>query len=109
MASEEEVLICLLTGRFWDPSPWVTLEWVWSKISSMPVLTMKVNVPAEDAPEIAQLLDAKRESMGQIIEEEQAHMTQVAALSQMQLQAMKRVEAPRKGVTDSILCWWSTR
>ena len=34
--------------------------------------------------------------MGQIIEEEQAHRVQVAALSQIQLQAMKRVEAQEK-------------
>ena len=50
-------------------------------------------VAAEDAPEMAQLLDAERESVEQIIEEEQAHRKQVAALSQMQLQAMERVEA----------------
>ena len=46
----------------------------------------------EDAPEMAQLLDAKMQSMEQIIEEEQAHRVQVSALSQMQLQAMERVE-----------------
>ena len=46
----------------------------------------------EDAPEMAQLLDAKILSMEQIIEEEQAHRVQVAALSQIQLQAMERVE-----------------
>ena len=49
-------------------------------------------VAAEDAPEMAQLLDAKMQSVEQIIEEEQAHRAQVAALSQMQLQAMERVE-----------------
>ena len=49
-------------------------------------------VAAEDAPEMAQLLDAKMQSVEQIIEEEQAHRVQVAALSQMQLQAMERVE-----------------
>ena len=49
-------------------------------------------VAAEDALEMAQLLDAKMQSMEQIIEEEQAHWAQVAALSQMQLQAMERVE-----------------
>ena len=48
-------------------------------------------VAAEDAPEMARLLDAKMQSMEQIIEEEQAHKAQVAALSQMQLQAMERV------------------
>ena len=47
---------------------------------------------AEDAPEMARLLDAKMHSMEQIIEEEQAHRVQVAALSQMQLQAMEKVE-----------------
>ena len=47
----------------------------------------------EDAPEMAQLLDVKCESMEQIKEEEQAHKAQVTALSQMQLQAMERVEA----------------
>ena len=49
-------------------------------------------VAAEDALEMAQLLDAKMQSMEQIIEEEQAHRVQVAALSQVQLQAMERVE-----------------
>ena len=48
-------------------------------------------VAAEDAPEMARLLDAKMHSVEQIIEEEQAHRAQVAALSQMQLQAMERV------------------
>ena len=51
---------------------------------------------AEDAPEIAQLLDAKMESMEQIIEEEQAHRAQVAALSKMQLQGIERVEEQEK-------------
>ena len=53
-------------------------------------------VAVEDAPEMAQLLDAKQESVEQIIEEEQAHRAQVAAISQMQLQAMERVEAQEK-------------
>ena len=48
-------------------------------------------VAAEDAPEMARLLDAKMHSMEQIIEEEQAHRVLVTALSQMQLQAMERV------------------
>ena len=48
-------------------------------------------VATEDAPEMARLLDAKMQSVEQIIEEEQAHKAQVAALSQMQLQAMERV------------------
>ena len=49
-------------------------------------------VAAEDAPEMARLLDAEMHSVEQIIEEEQAHRVQVAALLQMQLQAMERVE-----------------
>ena len=49
-------------------------------------------VAAEDAPEMARLLDAEMHSVEHIIEEEQAHRVQVAALSQMQLQAMERVE-----------------
>ena len=49
-------------------------------------------VAAEDALEMAQLLDAEMQSVEQIIEEEQAHRVQVAALLQMQLQAMERVE-----------------
>ena len=53
-------------------------------------------VMAEDALEMAQLLDAKMESMEQIIEEEQANRAQVAALSQMQLQAVERVEDQEK-------------
>ena len=48
-------------------------------------------VAVEDAPEMARLLDAKVHSMEQIIEEEQVHWAQVAAFSQMQLQAMERV------------------
>ena len=45
---------------------------------------------------MAWLLDAECESMEQIIEEEQAHRVQVAALLQMQLQAMERVEAQER-------------
>ena len=45
---------------------------------------------------MAQLLDAEHESMEQIIDEKQAHRAQVAALSQMQLQAIERVEAQEK-------------
>ena len=52
---------------------------------------MHQRVAMEDAPEMARLLDAKMQSVEQIIEEEQAHKVQVAALSQMQLQAMERV------------------
>ena len=53
---------------------------------------MHQRVAVEDAPEMARLLDAKMQSVEHIIEEEQAHRAQVAALSQMQLQAMERVE-----------------
>ena len=53
---------------------------------------MHQQVAAEDAPEMARLLDAKMHSVEQIREEGQAHRVQVAALSQMQLQAMERVE-----------------
>ena len=53
---------------------------------------MHQQVAVEDAPEMARLLDAEMHSVEQIIEEEQAHRAQVAALSQMQLQAMERVE-----------------
>ena len=49
-------------------------------------------VAAEDAPEMTRLLDAKMHSVEHFIEEEQAHRAQVADLSQMQLQAMERVE-----------------
>ena len=39
--------------------------------------------------------------MEQVIEEEQAHRAQVAALSQMQLRAMERVEgSAREGVAE---------
>ena len=57
---------------------------------------MHQRVAAEDAPEMARLLDAKMQSVEHIIEEEQAHRAQVAALSQMQLQAMERVEEQEK-------------
>ena len=49
-------------------------------------------VAGEDALEMSRLLDAEMQSVEQIIEEEQAHRAQVAALSQMQLQAMERME-----------------
>ena len=57
---------------------------------------MHQQVAAEDAPEMARLLDAEMHSVEQIIEEDQAHRVQVAALSQMQLQAIKRVEEQEK-------------
>ena len=53
-------------------------------------------VAAEDASEMARLLVAEHESVEQIIAEEQAHRVQVAALSQMQLQAIERVEAQER-------------
>ena len=53
-------------------------------------------VAVEDAPEMAWVFDAQRRSIGQIIEEEQAHRSQVAALSQMQHQAMEQVDAQEK-------------
>ena len=49
-------------------------------------------VAAEDALEMARVLDAEIQSVEQILEEKQAHRAQVATLSQMQLQAMERVE-----------------
>ena len=42
-------------------------------------------VVAEDALEMAQVLDAEHKSVEQIIEEEQPHRVQVAALTEMQL------------------------
>ena len=51
---------------------------------------------AVGAPEMAWILGTKRQNMEQIIEEEQAHRTQVAALLQMQLQAMGRVDVQAK-------------
>ena len=42
-------------------------------------------VAAEDALEMAHILDAKRENVKWIIEEEQAHRAQVTAFSQIQL------------------------
>ena len=58
-------------------------------------------VAAEGAPEMAQLLDAKMQSVEQIIEDEQAHRAQVAALLQMQLQAMERVGRTGEGVEEA--------
>ena len=57
---------------------------------------MSQQVAAEDALEMASLLDAKRQIMEQNVKEEQAHSAQVAAVSQMQLHAMERVEAQKK-------------
>ena len=53
-------------------------------------------VAVEDALEMACILDAKRQNVECIIEEEQTHKAQVAALSQMQLQALQRVEEQEK-------------
>ena len=56
---------------------------------------MYQQVAAEDALEMAQLLHAERQSLEQIIVE-QACRVQVVSLSQMQPQAMERVEAQEK-------------
>ena len=64
------------------------LQWACAHHDSL----MHQGVSVEDALEMAQLLDAKMHIVEQIIEEEHAHRVQVAAFSQMQLQAMKRVE-----------------
>ena len=53
-------------------------------------------VTVENEPEMAWILDAERQSIEQIIQEEQVHRMQVAAPSQMQLLAMKRVDAQEK-------------
>ena len=50
----------------------------------------------EDAPEMVWMLDAKRQSVEKIIEEEKAHGVQVTALSQMQLQPLEQVEVQEK-------------
>ena len=63
---------------------------------SMHESLMHQQVAAEDAPEVVWVLDAERQSIEQIIEQEQAHRAQVAVLSQMQLQAMERVDAQEK-------------
>ena len=56
-------------------------------------------VAVEDAPEMAQPLDAEMQSVEQIIEEEQVHRVQVATLSQMQLEAMERMEEQERELT----------
>ena len=56
---------------------------------------MHQQVAMKDAPEMAQLLDAKWESREQIMEEH-THWAQVDVLSQMQLQALERMEAIEK-------------
>ena len=58
-------------------------------------------VAEEDVPEMAQLLDAKMQSVEQIIEEEQAHGVQVAALSQMQLQTNGEGGRTGEGVEEA--------
>ena len=50
----------------------------------------------EDAPEMACVLETERENMECIIEEEQTQRAQVAALSQMQAQAIQRMEEQEK-------------
>ena len=66
---------------------------------------MYQNVAAEDAPEVAWLLDAQRQSMEQIIEEDQGHRVQVAALSQMKLETMERWRPKKRSCRDLVLCW----
>ena len=64
-------------------------------------------VVAEDAPEMARLLDAKMHSVEQIMEEEQAHRVQVAALLQMQFQAMERMEEQERELRrlSNLMAW----
>ena len=96
MASEEELInmtACREVLRSFSPSETETsveqnLWWAHAHYDSL----MHQWVAVEDAPEMAQLLDAEMQSVEQIIEEEQAHRAQVAALLQMQLQVMERVE-----------------
>ena len=96
MASEEELInmtACREVLRSFSLSETETsvqpnLRWAHTHHDSL----MHQWVAVEDTPEMARLLDAKMHSVEQIIEEEQAHRVQVAALSQMQLQAMERVE-----------------
>ena len=57
---------------------------------------MHQRVAAEDAPEMARLLDAEMQSVEHIIEKEQAHRVQVAALSQMQLQQWRGWKSKRE-------------
>ena len=57
---------------------------------------MHQQVAVEDDLEMTWVLDADRQSVEQIIEEEQANRVQLAALSQMQLQVMERVDAQEK-------------
>ena len=99
MASEEE-LINMTAGREvlrslslskTETSVEENLQWASAHHDSL----MYHQVAVEDAPEMAQLLDIEMQSVVQIIEEELAHRVQVAALSQMQLQAMERVESRR--------------
>ena len=92
MASREEILnltafrevlrsfSLINTETSVEQNPW----WVHTHHDNL----MHQQVAVEDAPEMAQLLDAEMESVEQIIEEEHAHRVQVAALSQMQLQEM---------------------
>ena len=51
--------------------------------------SMHQQVAAKDAPEMAHVLDAKRENVEWIIKKKQAHRAQVAALLEMQLQALQ--------------------
>ena len=100
MASEEELInmtACREVLRSFSLSETETsveqnLQWTCAHHDSL----MHQRVAMEDAIEMARLLDAEMHSVEQIIEEEQAQRVQVAALSQMQLQAMKRVEEQEK-------------
>ena len=51
---------------------------------------------SEDVPEMAQVLDVKRENIKQINEEEQVHRAHMTALSQMQLQALQLEDEQEK-------------
>ena len=69
----------------------------------MPIMIALIHqwVAVEDAPEMAWVLDAKRETIEQTIQEEQAQRVQVATIYQMQLQAMERVEAQENKIEET--------
>ena len=58
----------------------------------------------ENALEMAHVLDTKRHNVEHIIKEEQFHRAHVAALSQMQLQAMQKGEEQKRSCEGSVLC-----
>ena len=78
----------------------VILRPVWSKVSTVPAPIMIVLicqwVAVEDVPEMAQVLHAERRRIEHIIEEELAHRVQVVASSELQFQAMGRLDAQEK-------------